>query len=108
MIKKFESYFDKKSPWTEPDGDAILTAFDNGKVNITKEVEVKPAFRATGDITETSFRFDLEGRKIFVLYIEYPNRDPQIIIRINGYFSDIPYDSEYRKEILKRCFDSTK
>jgi len=104
-LKQFESYFDKDSHWTEPEGDAILKAFDEGTIEeATKEVEVKPTYRAAGDTTETTFRFKINDRQIFVQLLEYPHRDPIIVIKIDGYFTDIPADSEYRTEILDRCF----
>jgi acyl-CoA hydrolase len=108
-LKQFESYFDKDSLWTEADGDVILNAFDEGKItDATKEIETKPAYRSNGDQVETTFRFKIDGKSIFVQYIEYPNRDPHIVIRIGGYFTTIPTDSEYRTEILKRCMDTIK
>lgn len=104
-LKQFESYFDKDSLWTEWEGDFILTAFDEGRITDTKkEVETKPTYRSNGDQVETTFTFKIDGRPIFVQYIEYPNRDPHIVIRIGGYFTDISKDSEYRAEILDRCF----
>jgi hypothetical protein len=104
-LKQFESYFDKDSHWTEPEGDVILNAFDNETItDATKEIETKPAYRFNGDQVETTFRFKVNNRSIFVQYIEYPNRDPHIVIRIDGYFTRIPTDSEYRTEILDRCF----
>lgn len=104
-LKQFESYFDKDYPWTESEGDAILKAFDEGTIEeATKEVEVRPTYRADGDTTETTFRFKVEGKQISVQLIEYPHRDPHIIIRINGLTTWIPTDSEYRTEILDRCF----
>lgn len=103
-LKIFEDYFDKESLWTYVEGDEILNAFDEGTIqDATKEVEVKPTFRASGDTTETTFRFKINGKSIFVQHLEYPHRDPIIVIKINGYFTDIPTDSPYREEILKRC-----
>ena len=108
-LKQFENYFDKDSLWTEPDGDEILKAFDEGTITeATKEIETKPAYRFNGDQVETTFRFKVNGKSIFVQYIEYPNRDPHIVIRINDYTTRIPLDSEYRTEILKRCMDTIK
>lgn len=108
-LKQFESYFDKDSPWTEVDGDVILNAFDNGTItDATKEIETKPAYRFDGDQVETTFTFKVNDKSIFVQYIEYPHRDPHIVIRIGGYFTTIPTDSEYRTEILKRCMDTIK
>ena len=108
-LKQFESYFDKDSLWTEPDGDAILKAFDEGTItDATKEIETKPAYRFDGDQVETTFRFKVDSKSIFVQYIEYPNRDPHIIIKINDYTTRSPIDSEYRTEILKRCMDTIK
>lgn len=104
-LKQFENYFDKDSLWTEWEGDFILTAFDEGRItDAKKEVETKPAYRSNGDQVETTFTFKIDGKSIFVQYIEYPNRDPHIVIRIGGYFTTIPTDSEYRTEILDRCF----
>jgi hypothetical protein len=106
-LKQFESYFDKDSPWTEPEGDAILKAFDEGTIEeATKEVEVKPTYRATEDTTETTFRFKIKDKQILVQLLEYPHRDPIIVIKIDGHFTDIPKDSQYRTEILDRCFKS--
>jgi autonomous glycyl radical cofactor GrcA len=108
-LKQFESYFDKDSLWTEWEGDFILTAFDEGRItDAKKEIETKPAYRSNGDQVETTFTFKIDSRPIFVQYIEYPNRDPHIVIRIGGYFTDISKDSEYRTEILKRCMDTIK
>ena len=104
-LKKFENYFDKDPLWTEPEGDAILKAFDEGSIEeATKEVVVKPTYRAAGDTTETTFRFKIGKKQILVQLSEYPHRDPHIVIKIDGYFTDIPNDSEYRAEILDRCF----
>jgi hypothetical protein len=104
-LKQFESYFDKHSLWTEWEGDFILKAFDEDRItDAKKEVETKPAYRADGDQIETTFTFKIDGKSIFVQYIEYPNRDPHIVIRIGGYFTDISLDSKYRTEILDRCF----
>jgi len=104
-LKQFESYFDKDSHWTEIEGDVILKAFDEGTIKeATKEVEVKPTYRATGDTTETTFRFKINDRQIFVQLLEYPHRDPIIVIKVDGSFTTIPTDSEYRTEILDRCF----
>jgi hypothetical protein len=103
-LKIFEDYFDKESLWTDAGGDFILKAFDEGTIEDTeKEVEVKPTFRHDGDTTETTFRFKVNGKSVMVQHIEYPHRDSHIIIKINGSFTDIPTDSPYRKEILKRC-----
>lgn len=104
-LKIFEDYFDKESLWTDVEGDEILNAFDSGEIEaVSKEVEVKPTFRYSGgDTTETTFRFKVNGKSILVQYLEYPHRDPIIVIKINGSFSDIPKDSPYREEILKRC-----
>jgi hypothetical protein len=103
-LKIFEDYFDKESLWSEPEGDEILKGFDEGTIeSATKEVEVKPTFRHDGDTTETTFRFNVNGKSVFVQHLEYPHRDPIIIIKINGSFSDIAKDSPYREEILKRC-----
>ena len=104
-LKQFESYFDKDSPWTEWEGDLILKAFDEDRItDATKEVETKPAYRIDGDQVETTFTFKIDGRPIFVQYIEYPHRDPHIVIRVDAYTTRIPLDSEYRTEILDRCF----
>ena len=103
-LKIFEDYFDKESLWTDTEGDEILAAFDEGNIEMSsKEVEVKPTFRATGETTETTFRFKVNGKRIMVQHLEYPHREPLIIIKINGSFTDIPKDSPYRVEILKRC-----
>ena len=103
-LKIFEDYFDKESLWTDVEGDEILKAFDDDSIqDAEKEVEVKPTFRASGDTTETTFRFNVNGKSVLVQHLEYPHRDPIVIIKINGYFTDIPTDSPYREEILKRC-----
>jgi hypothetical protein len=108
-LKQYENYFDKDSLWTEPDGDAILKAFDEQTISdATKEVNVRPAFRGS-DLSETTFRFKIaDNFSIMVQLLEYPVRDPHIIITINGRFTDMPTDSEYRKEILERCFKTIK
>ena len=103
-LKIFEDYFDKESLWTDTEGDEILAAFDEGTIQDgTKDGEVKPTFRFDGDTTETTFRFKVNNKGIFVQHIEYPHREPNIVIKINGSFTDIPKDSPYREEILKRC-----
>ena len=103
-LKIFEDYFDKESLWTDTEVDEILTAFDEGTIQDgTKEVEVKPTYQFSGDTTETTFRFKVNDKSIMVKHLEYPHRDPLIIIKINGSFTDIPKDSPYREEILKRC-----
>lgn len=103
-LKIFEDYFDKESLWTDSEGDEILTAFDEGNIEMaTKEVDIRPAYRSNGNLTETTFRFKVNGKSIMVQHLEYPDRTPHIIISVNGSFTDIPKDSPYREEILKRC-----
>jgi hypothetical protein len=87
--------------------DEILKAFDDNSIqDAEKEVDVKPTFRASGDTTETTFRFKVNGKSILVQDLQYPHRDSIIVIKINGYFTDIPKDSPYREEILKRCMET--
>jgi hypothetical protein len=103
-LKIFEDYFDKESLWTDSEGDEILKAFDEGTIEDTeKDVDVRPAYRSNGNLTETTFRFKVNGKSIMVQHLEYPDRTPHIIIKVNGSFTDILTDSPYRKEILKRC-----
>jgi len=103
-LKIFEDYFDKESLWTEPAGDSILTAFGEGDIHDTsKEVETKPTYRHSSNTTETTYNFKTSKASYQVQLIESETRGRDIIIRRNGSFTDIPKDSPYREEILKRC-----
>lgn len=102
-LKIFEDYFDKNSLWSEPEGDEILNAFDSGDIHdARKEVKTEPTFRHSSTTTTTKFYFKTSRKSINVEFIEGPHNE-LIIIRMNGSFTDIPKDSPYRKEILKRC-----
>lgn len=103
-LKIFEDYFDKESLWTEPSGDMILNAFDEGDIsNTSKEVETRPTFRHDSDTTETTYNFKTSNADYQVKLVESETRGREIQIRRNGSFTDIPKDSPYRLEILKRC-----
>jgi hypothetical protein len=103
-LKIFEDYFDKESLWTEPEGDKILIAFDKGEIlDTSKEVKTKPTYRHNSSTTETTYNFKISKLSYQVQLIESETRGRDIIITRNGSFTDIPRDSPYREEILKRC-----
>jgi len=103
-LKIFEDYFDKESFWSEPTGDTILTSFDEGDISdMTKDVETKPTYRHDSNTTETTYSFKTSKAVYEVKLIESETRGREIRIKRNGLFTEIPKDSPYREEIIKRC-----
>lgn len=103
-LKIFEDYFDKESFWTEPSGDIIIKAFDEGDIhNTSKDVEVKPTYRHDSETKETTYNFKTSEASYQVKLIESETRGRDIIIIRNDLFTELPKNSPYREEILKRC-----
>jgi hypothetical protein len=103
-LKIFEDYFDKESLWTEPSGDMILNAFDEGDITDTsKDVETTPTYRHNSETIETTYNFKTSNANYQVKLVESETRGREIQIRRNGSFTDIPKYGPYREEILRRC-----
>ncbi len=106
-IKIFEDFEESLS--SEPVAAEIIRAFDSGDIkDATKSLEIKPAYRHGGTISETVFRFKTSIADYEVMLVESETRGQDIIIRKNGSFTDLPRLSKFRQEILDRCFSYIK